>query len=436
MTLNSIVTWIGNCMPHPNLSSRREENGPTELADVVVRFLRGMPICGLEDGGWLSEAGLRQLITVAFFTSLAPEEGRYPQCSLFWSIYPHEWFDTCEFHPRRPLNVETLRRLAPICQLRGSAIRVALQENNLVLVGMTATRFEGLDLFPGRPGFVPSGRELNVQVHILGPGHIRADYGGVEFELRAGRIRSCPRLWSLPCVRALTTRFGESVGDAVISKLKLGDEEAKLFGGLHTCLQDEKLLELILRPILDHGHGGAVIAIPSRNVSWLNSSLEVTNKVTDLNLAERAVDHLAACVECHYPVNATQDMTSHIRRSLQTRGRLTVAAKTIGELASVDGCVILDRELSVVGFGTKINVTREEAVNSQIQFINARSDTPVELDELEKLGGTRLRSALWLCKVYPNVIAFVVSQDQTLTVLWSEETVAFAVGPIAITTIP
>ena len=408
MTLNSIVTWIGNCMPHPNLSSRREENGPTELADVVVRFLRGMPICGLEDGGWLSEAGLRQLITGAFFTSLAPEEGRYPQCSLFWSIYPHEWFDTCEFHPRRPLNVETLRRLAPICQSRGSAIRVALQESNLVLVGMTATRFEGLDLFPGRPGFVSSGRELNVQVHILGPGHIRADYGWVEFELRAGRIRSCPRLWSLPCVRALTTRFGESVGDAVISKLKLGDEEAKLFGGLHTCLQDEKLLELILRPILDHRHGGAVIAIPSRNVSWLNSSLEVTNKVTDLNLTERAVDHLAACVECHYPVNATQDMTSHIRRSLET----------------------------LVGFGTKINVTREEAVNSQIQFINARSDTPVELDELEKLGGTRLRSALWLCKVYPNVIAFMVSQDQTLTVLWSEETVAFAVGPIAINTIP
>jgi hypothetical protein len=436
MTLNSIISWMGNSTPHPNLSRNREDSGPTELADVVIHLLRGMPSCGLEDGGWLSEAGLRRLITVAFFTSLAPEEGRYPQCSLFWSIYPHEWFDTCEFHSKRPLDVETLRRLAPICQTRDSAIRVALQENDLILVGMTATRFEGLDIFPGRPGFAQSGRELNVQVHILGPGHIRADYGGIEFELRGGRVRSCPRLWSLQCVRALTTKFGESVGNAVISKLKLGDEESKLFGGLHTCLQDEKLLELILRPILDHGHGGAVIVIPNRSVSWLSSALQASHEVTDLNLTERTVDHLAACVECHHPMQATQDKTSQIRRSLHTRGRLTVAARTIGELASVDGCVVLDRALSVVGFGAKINVTRAEAVNSRIQFTNARTNTPVELDELEKLGGTRLRSALWLCKVYPNVIAFVVSQDQTLKVLWSEETVAFAVGPIAISTIP
>ena len=436
MTLNSIITWMGNSTPHPNLSSNREDNGPTELADVVVHLLHSMPSRGLEDGGWLSEAGLRRLITVAFFTSLAPEEGRYPQCSLFWSIYPHEWFDTCRFHPEKPLDVETLRRLAPICQTRGSAIRVALQENDLILVGMTATRFEGLDIFPGRPGFAQSGRELNVQVHILGPGHIRADYGGIEFELRAGRVRSCPHLWSLPCVRALTTKFGESVGDAVISKLKLGDEESKLFGGLRTCLQDEKLLELILRPILDHGHGGAVIVIPNRDVSWLSSALQKYHAVADLNLTERTVEHLAACVECHHSIQATQDTTSQIRRSLQTRGRLTVAARTIAELASVDGCVVLDRALSVVGFGAKINVTREEAEKSQIQFTNTVTSAPVELDELEKLGGTRLRSALWLCKVYPNVIAFVVSQDQTLKVLWSEETVAFAVGPIAISTIP
>ena len=94
MTLNSYISWPTNSTPHPNLSNRREDNGPTELADVVVHLLRGMPSSGLESGGWLSEAGLRRLIGVAFFTSLAPEEGRYPRCSLFWSIYPHEWFDT------------------------------------------------------------------------------------------------------------------------------------------------------------------------------------------------------------------------------------------------------------------------------------------------------------------------------------------------------
>jgi len=436
MTLNSYISWPASSIPDPNLSNRREDNGPTELADVVVHLLRGMPSGGLEAGGWLSEEGLRRLIAVAFFTSLAPEEGRYPRCSLFWSIYPHDWFDTCQFHPGKPLDIETLRRLAPICQTRGSAIRVALRGNDLLLVGMTATRFEGLDIYPGRPGFAPTGRELNVQVHILGPGHIRADCGWTEFELRAGRLRQCPHLRSLPCVRALTTEFGASVGEAVISKLQLGDEESKLFGGLRSCLDDEKLLELFLRPILDHGHGGAVLVIPNRDVSWLSSALRPLSEVADLNLTERAIEHLAACVGYHHPSDATQDFTSRIRRSLQTRGRLTVAARMIGELASVDGCVVLDRSLSVVGFGAKINTTREEAEKSSIQFKNVKTEKLVSLDDLEKLGGTRLRSALWFCKSYPNVVAFVVSQDQELKVLWSEDDVAFAFGPIAMSTIP
>jgi hypothetical protein len=63
--------------------------------------------------------------------------------------------------------------------------------------------------------------------------------------------------------------------------------------------------------------------------------------------------------------------------------------------------------------------------------VNAKTNALVELDELEKLGGTRLRSALWLCKSYPNAIAFVVSQDRSLKVLWSENDNAFAFGPIA-----
>ena len=85
-----------------------------------------------------------------------------------------------------------------------------------------------------------------------------------------------------------------------------------------------------------------------------------------------------------------------------------------------------------------------------IQFKNVKTGTPLPLDnkyekfagtqlpldELEKLGGTRLRSALWFCKSYPNVIAFIVSQDQEMKVLWSEEEAAFAFVSIAMSTIP
>jgi hypothetical protein len=226
--------------------------------------------------------------------------------------------------------------------------------------------------------------------------------------------------------------------------------EDKQFGWLRTCMQGDKLLELILRPILDAGHGGAVLVIPSRNVPWLYTSLEPRQEVAELDLTQRAVEHLAACVEFRYPREVTQDITSRSGRWLQTRGRLTVAARAIGELAAVDGCVVLDRTLSVVGLGTKINVPREQAEKSPIQFKNVKTGTrlPLDnryekfagtqlpLDELEKLGGTRLRSALWFCKSYPNVVAFVVSQDQEMKVLWSEDEVAFAFVSIAMSTVP
>lgn len=218
----------------------------------------------------------------------------------------------------------------------------------------------------------------------------------------------------------------------MISKLKLGDEDCKLFGGLRRCIGGDKLIELVLRPILDAGHGGAVLVIPSRNAPWLQESLSPLKEVAELNLTHRAVEHLSACVEYHRPADATQ----RIKRWLQTRGRLAIAARTTGELASVDGCVVLDRALSVVGFGAKINVSREAAENSPIQFQNAKTNTPVLLSELEKIGGTRFRSALWVCKQYPHVVAFVVSQDQEMKVLWFEDKVAFAFGPIALSTVP
>jgi hypothetical protein len=435
MTLNRYLTTVGNTTPHPHLSNRRTDNGPTELADVVVHLLRGAPSSGLEPGGWLSELELRRLIRVAFFASLDPEEGRYPRCSLFWSIYPHEWFDTCEFRPEKPLDAETLRRLAPICQSNGSAIRVSLQGEELRLAGMTATRFQGLDFFAGRPGFVSRGREINVQVHIVAPGHIRVDCGCVEYELRAGRLRECPSLRSLKCVRDLSDAFGVSVEEEVASRLKLTNEQCRMFGGLRHCLDAETLLQMILRPILAHGHGGAVVLIPSRDVPWLSDDLESSNGVAALSLTEYSVQHLVACVECHEP-NDLSDAFSpqRIDRSLQTRGRLAMAARTIGELASVDGCVVLDQSLSVINFGTKINCSREQAEESPIKYVNAGTNAVLELHELEKQGGTRLRTALWLCKARPNVIVFVVSQDQNLKVLWSDDKSAFAFGPLDLST--
>ncbi len=78
------------------------------------------------------------------------------------------------------------------------------------------------------------------------------------------------------------------------------------------------------------------------------------------------------------------------------------AARTVGALASVDGCVVLDDSLSVKHFGAKINVTEKDTEDSSIQFMNEGNE-PIALKTLTKNGGTRHRSALWLCKAIPNM---------------------------------
>lgn len=430
MTLN----YITYKNPHPRLRDGSRDNGPKELAEVVIHsWQQSLPeFLGAE---WLSKDGLKGCIECAYYASLEQEEGRYPRCSLFWSERPHDWFDLSSFSQGMNLNVENLRRLAPVCQTRDTAIRVRLRGGVLEMVGTTALGFEGLDYYPGRPGFQNTGREINIQVYVLGPGRLRVNAGLYEFELRAGHLRQCINLISLPAVRDLSQEFGMSVGCEVKNKLQADEEQKRLFGGLDTCLRGAPILERLLRPIVDGGHGGTVLVFPDRKGELKNVPLVIDRQVVDHSLLEYAVDHVCACVEYHGLKKTVNDVSSHMRICLQTRGRLGLAAKAIGELASVDGCVVLDRNLGVVGFGAKIDISKDRVKAPGIPFINAKTREEVPTSELEKLGGMRLRSAVGFCQSVPNVIAFVVSQDQEMKVLWSDEDYAFAYGPIAMSTL-
>ena len=444
--LNSYLQSVGNLPTHPYLDDKNDTRGPDALADVVIHDLSGMdkilgmpsPHCYFSnsDNHWLTEGGLRQLIKESYYASLLPEEGRYPRVSFFWSIYQHEGFDIGELTNEEHITVEKIRKLAPICQNQTTAIRVKLIDGILKTTGITALNYEGLDVHLGRPGFALGGRELNIQVHILGPGHIRVDIGTFEYELRAGRIRQCTELRSLPSIRKLTNEFSAKVGKEVIEKKAASDEDAKLFGGLENCFDSCHLLELVLRPIIHAGHGGSLLIVSRNDLDRLiDQELIISQRVANLDLLKLAAEHLGECID-FWSTRENLSENSRFRRWIQTRGRLASSANAIGGLSSVDGCVVLTRDLSVVGFGVKINVSREEAWDSQIQFRNAVNNTVVEFDELENVGGMRFQSAMRFCKKHPNALAFVISQDRDMKVLWSDENNAFAFGPVTISSIP
>jgi hypothetical protein len=441
--LNSYYSSLKNAPPNPHLRDKKETHGPESLADAVIHELRAidsivrMPISYFSktDDHWLSENGLRELIQIAYYASQSPEEGRYPRASFFWGAYKHEWLDTCEFSNEDVVTVEKVRKLAPICHNQTTAIRVKLLNKKLVIAGLTALKFEGLDVFPGRPGFLPINREFNIQIHILGPGHIRVDATD-EYELRAGSLRQCTRLSQLPPITLLTSEFSAAVSQNIIKKRAISNEDKNLFGGLEYCFDNCHLLELILRPIIQSGHGGSVLIVPRNQLDHLTqNALIVANAASNLNLSTLATEHLGRCIDFCLSAD-TSDTGMRFSQWIQTRGRLASAANAIGDMSSIDGCVVLTRDFSMVGFGVKINVSREDAQNSKIQYRNASTNSLVELNELEKFGGMRFQSAMRFCKKYPNVLAFVISQDRDMKVLWSDEENAFAFGPVTISSIP
>jgi hypothetical protein len=78
----------------------------------------------------------------------------------------------------------------------------------------------------------------------------------------------------------------------------------------------------------------------------------------------------------------------------------------------VDGCVVFDPELTLLGFGAKISAQETKPC---VVFRARESEFPI--NNL----GTRHQSAYRLCSKRPGAIAFVISQDGTLRSFLGED---------------
>jgi hypothetical protein len=134
-----------------------------------------------------------------------------------------------------------------------------------------------------------------------------------------------------------------------------------------------------IEAIASEGHGGAV---------WIVGK-------------ERAVDG----IQIGYPV--TLDKRPVPERFEQRLPWL----KSVGYLAAVDGAVLLDSQLRVLGFGAFVNIPDQQ------DKVAYRSAEGVDMVEPRQLGGGRHRSALQFCREYAPAAAVVVSEDGRITVM-------------------
>lgn len=88
--------------------------------------------------------------------------------------------------------------------------------------------------------------------------------------------------------------------------------------------------------------------------------------------------------------------------------------ESVGHLAAVDGAVLIDSHLRVLGFGCFVQIPDSDRIVRCLADANKFEDRPSK-----SLGGGRHRSAIEFCCRFAPAAAVVVSEDGRISLMWA-----------------
>ena len=380
----------------------------------------------------LSEKNLRLLIDMAFYSSMAPEEGRYPRFKIAFRSARVE--RAVRFMPVVLNQTDDLRKLAPVCA-PGTALVVSEREEHLYCDGLAFVSQP--DTLPGKCFFnAVLGAPWTLLLDLKGPGHLAADTGFLQYEFRAGSIRQSSFIVFVPGVSRFLDQFREYISQEVAQRF--GDctktssdvypysSTNQVHAGILNALLTHGgsspihvVVSTMLRVVVEARHGGALVIIPS-DVDQTNSyKIELGYSTQGLDLGHDLIEFL--CASAAAELERPDYDHPALNRWSFWKAKMLTDAEALGYSSSVDGCVVLNRRMQVCRFGGKIRVSDDDAKNAPRSFVNAKTGDKIEYDAFMKgIGGTRHQSAARLCKTFDGVLVFVVSQDGDLTVFSSD----------------
>jgi len=407
----------------PTIGDLPEFCGPDDLSDIMIALRKSQLEQHEGDAGWLSpisDAGIRRLIQVAYHTSFAAEEGRYPRFRLINTDHGTDsiWF-AADFNT--PINdVESLRRLAPAASETDGALLITEHDGSLLCTGSVIVSEMGFGTMIGRPEIVGVGRSPSFIVRVDGPGRLRATETFYTLLLDRGRIRQVVDYGFVRQVRGLWDELAAQMVES--TALIHGAESRTYFGGSHTLAQFiHKAWSRVLAAAIDNHHGGAFVVIPGIGKP---EDFDIRCKYpAQMRFGDDIRQFWESCVS-HAAARDEQERERAIHAWNWRRAAVFTKADILAGLSSVDGCVVLDRNLQVLGFGGEIRVDNQRVQTAPRALRNLKTGQLTPEDELERMG-TRHRSAYRLAKVHAEIIVFVISQDIDLRIFCSDESNVF-----------
>jgi hypothetical protein len=365
-----------------------------------------------------SEEQLANLVYPAFQASLCSEEGRPVRLRVVFDIAPKRF--TVRFAEPLPYTAGQLVKLAPTIGVASRWLVAQPDEtsqNSVQIAGILDPDILPVDRVHQRWGhglttsqnFPLPTRPPWLNISVLGPGWVRVSTLSTSFELRnccmrepliVGRIQ-----YVIDWCREIPSRLG--IQDTGITNL--GAALARSF------------LVNVLANISDARHGGCLLVLP--NNADLSSLPLKTKYRMDSDMVQVAIRERASVSpkislqgtefgkdQAIEPSQIARDDVT-LAKSLLLDRDLAQLTDCVAALAAVDGAVILQRDLRLVGFGAEITIPGMPSGDEKVEYGNhpplLGKPAPASLADF----GMRHRSAIRFCQEIPGTMAFVVSQD-------------------------
>lgn len=380
-----------------------------------------------------SEAQLMELCDLLYASSLLKEEGRPVRARLVVAPPdafereggPPEGMHAIRFAVSHPLTSNEVKRLSPAASFYHSVIAVWPDKNRGFRVwGILNTGPRWMNLAAGGRKVV--GSELVYPIiHVRDPGwllfyqdyRLLAEWRGREFH--------GPRMDVFQS-KLLSDRFAdlrrqlvkELRGDCLPETLSL-----QVYADL-AHLIELQFVRRVINLVRTSGHGGSLVLVPDgeqgRVVAekWIDCKYLLKEDGAGQRFRElwqaivRRVGQLS-------PAGATLDEAWKVFRLSrdeeldQLEESFFELARLLSDFMMVDGTLVLDHRLGLVGFGGEIRVDRSVLYVEQAHDLDGRSVSRWDVQG----DGTRHRAVYRLCSVEPTVIGFVVSQDSQVRMI-------------------
>lgn len=387
--------------------------GSRELADTLIASGWSADPSGLLA---FSADDLRNLVGLCYHASLVKEEGRLTRFRLTASP---TWEKLIAF-PRPVLltDIGVLRRLAYTSSLPDSALQIGMWQGKLACKGIcNFSRMIRARPFVGFPRSSQSPEGPLLVIHVREPGHLIAGIlPQTPLILRAGILREAMPFEHVDFVDRWLDRLSSSLCDlGVRSKRERAGpyRQSPLIKRGITRLWSE-----VLTFTLEARHGGAFVILPELGCTPQDVSHRYgiqCNFPGSGGLGLVFADLLGACDDVREAQTAEQREETRDRWSGALQS-LDALAKCVADLTNVDGCVVLDWQLNVLGFGGEIRVPDSDV---RLPLVLPETGEVLAGGETPHLG-TRHRSAARLCQAHPDLLVFVISQDSELRLYASD----------------